>query len=653
MKRKTQYNNATYNNFYHTNPNQQYKSNNKKIIIIASVAFILLFSVVLTIVLLINGADGTAKRNPVESILGNSNAYTSQNPLGELENLGEHNDEINRYLKLCNSYLDEGRIKDALYILYECEDRFPDYDIDKEIDNFFERVTYAITVSPDKCDEEHSFTDSTVYDEYWAGCPQTDFGVQLCDNITGEKETLITVTVPCGLLEENDGSIIFTKNDKVVFRMWIDVGAASTFLYSIKDNKFSILSFTYGGEDSSDDYILLRGCDFVYGDTSGFDLYDWDGNLLTSGSTVGTASLSGEWIYYVNSIKSVLYWDSPDGYSTFIIEKVKADGSCTEEVCTVRFSSKYFINLRGNVLHCGDYSINLTNPYDAIIDDEGLRPYELTPEEELRQKLDDATTKSIIEFQCADYDKDGRYEAFAIVSDKEPPLTSLQGELWIVSEDEVRSLGDKVESIEYWERASCSKITDTGDNLVVIVTSYYTMTCHSKIWTIVDGEAKKCELSDLHNNGASMGENHTLVVEYSVCDGTEGTIRTWKDYYYYWDSHAKDFREYGGALLTQEQFSKIEGGADILDGITSDGRIVKEIYYRANDIINVNYVEEYSGSSGTCTYNYWNSYIYDEETNTLTAITDYDGLGNMGYYLSALNEEIATYPSSLPHVFND
>ena len=62
---------------------------------------------------------------------------------------------------------------------------------------------------------------------------------------------------------------------------------------------------------------------------------------------------------------------------------------------------------------------------------------------------------------------------------------------------------------------------------------------------------------------------------------------TYKSYYLYWT--ADGLKEYGGLKITLQQLLKVNGTQVIIDAITKSGYTIDEIYYRANNIININY----------------------------------------------------------------
>ncbi|EGW35939.1 putative lipoprotein [Desulfosporosinus sp. OT] len=135
-----------------------------------------------------------------------------------------------------------------------------------------------------------------------------------------------------------------------------------------------------------------------------------------------------------------------------------------------------------------------------------------------------------------------------------------------------------------------------------------------------------------------------------------GAGHTYKLYYLYWTTDG--LKEYGGLKITQQQLLKVKGTQEIIDTITEQGHIIDEIYYRANNLININYHtgDKQNGDFGNVTLVYKN--------NTVTPELAYAGSNSSkaesfkernlrdfsygGIYQAALFSKIATYPDKFP-----
>lgn len=133
----------------------------------------------------------------------------------------------------------------------------------------------------------------------------------------------------------------------------------------------------------------------------------------------------------------------------------------------------------------------------------------------------------------------------------------------------------------------------------------------------------------------------TFTVEQSAYDGSaDGSGHTWKPYYFYWDG---EMHEYGGNLMTTEEFCSYAGAEEILNEITAAGNTYTDIICRGNGMIHINYHSP-EGFNENATLRLENgnvqlmaAYSGDPTENLLGAT--YGGL-----YVSAMIPEIATYP---------
>jgi hypothetical protein len=121
---------------------------------------------------------------------------------------------------------------------------------------------------------------------------------------------------------------------------------------------------------------------------------------------------------------------------------------------------------------------------------------------------------------------------------------------------------------------------------------------------------------------------------------------TYKIYFLYWAGD--DLEEYGGIPITQQQLLQVNGAQAVLDTITNAGYTIDEIYYRANNIINVNY---HTGDkqNGYCYYHV--TLVYENNTVISPEGFNEDTLDDFywgGIYQAAYFPQIATYPDAFP-----
>jgi len=127
----------------------------------------------------------------------------------------------------------------------------------------------------------------------------------------------------------------------------------------------------------------------------------------------------------------------------------------------------------------------------------------------------------------------------------------------------------------------------------------------------------------------------TFTVQQNTLDMmSDGTGRTVKPYWLYYDN---GFHEYGGIEITQSQLLEFDGADNILKQIKVDDGVIKNILYRENHIININY-QIMEGM------NRYISLKYDDMSVSVLQTDD-----GSGVYLAALLPDIATYPTGFRH----
>jgi len=201
------------------------------------------------------------------------------------------------------------------------------------------------------------------------------------------------------------------------------------------------------------------------------------------------------------------------------------------------------------------------------------------------------------------------------------------------------------------------------------------------LWTVDDTKIFKCESSAGGSSSASyawyvkdekpvelpytgmdlsyigngqfttIGENFDL----NFTDGI-GTGHTYKRYYLYWATDG--LKEFGGLKISKQQLLKVKGAQETIDAITKSGHIIDEIYYRANNLININYHsgDKQNGNFDDVTLEYRNNNVIPElayagSNSSKTESFNGRNLSDFSYggiYQAALFPKIATYPDKFP-----
>lgn len=239
-----------------------------------------------------------------------------------------------------------------------------------------------------------------------------------------------------------------------------------------------------------------------------------------------------------------------------------------------------------------------------------------------------------------DFDSDGICEMFAIVGEK-VGNDVISGEIWFANQYGV----DKVEeSRDYWINPREHLF---GDNIFVIFEEYFATGTVIYLWGVKDGEPTEQSLS-AKGNGFEINNYNEIVITDSDYDGIRRIyddqpdkplweVHTYNQYYYYWNGN--NFREYGAIEITEKELLQIEGANALIDYIKNLYATIDEIYYRDNNIIQINYhrIEREGNSVAT----YYNFIMFRYEGNKIK-LEDCEVCD--GSILKALNDSLAVYP---------
>lgn len=279
--------------------------------------------------------------------------------------------------------------------------------------------------------------------------------------------------------------------------------------------------------------------------------------------------------------------------------------------------------------------------------------------EEYLNRLKSKTNKDVVEYKFDDFDNDSNYEMFVLVGSESSVYDwCIYGDLYYIDSKSVTQL---ITNRDFESRSDGYHGDYNLDNYIVVntvcsrkfimvntVPGNYTKTY---VYTVVDGSCLKTNLSEI-GGFKYKSDEFAIGAVYTTFDASfDGTGRTWKDYYFYWDETTHSFKEYGGITVTRNQLSKVDGANEILTKIDSYNYTIKNIYFRANGIVNINftYFDEYgfgSNDNVNLKYDYIkkklcllnNSYWKDD--NELLQ-------SSMGGVYSASITSVATYPSEL------
>ncbi|MBQ2903149.1 MAG: serine/threonine protein kinase [Clostridia bacterium] len=256
-----------------------------------------------------------------------------------------------------------------------------------------------------------------------------------------------------------------------------------------------------------------------------------------------------------------------------------------------------------------------------------------------------------------DYDRNGTYEAFAVVGEKSEYAENLRvGRVWFISDKAEASAVS--EENYYWidEKLECQY--NTYYQIHVDAGSW----SPSEVWMV---NGSKCEeITVFNENGVEYfekksvnGYSNSIVAKASrfdafltdVYDIDSGSRHTHKPYFFY--DTPDGIKEYGGIEITKAQFEAL-GGTYYVDLIESSGCTIHSVYARDNGIINVNYYENDGEDSFICDYinlKITSNGVYAISYELWAAATPYtieERESGTGIYEAAAVPEIATYPEN-------
>lgn len=308
------------------------------------------------------------------------------------------------------------------------------------------------------------------------------------------------------------------------------------------------------------------------------------------------------------------------------------------------YDNKNSIEINGDVN--GDiYQDSIINNYNEEFND---KQEIIMSETKYLEYLQSNVDGEVIFYHYNDYDGDGACEMFALVGDE---ITStlvgegenLYGKIWFVNEDGIMEVESN--KIEYW--TSPYKFS-VKNNIFIAFEKAYATGSQTFIWGVRDGKPFQPNISGkIH--GLSENEYDEIEVIHSTydlvydkkLDITMG--HTWKKYFFYFDGNT--FREYGGINIEIEDVMNIPEVKEIVKEIYANSYVIDSIYYRNNNVININISHENDD-----TIRYYNiSLRYYNDMWKVVSPDQFDQDYGNGYYLRAFIPTVATYPDKFPY----
>lgn len=251
-------------------------------------------------------------------------------------------------------------------------------------------------------------------------------------------------------------------------------------------------------------------------------------------------------------------------------------------------------------------------------------------------------------FHQEDFDNDGIDEAFALTGEEtegyDESQKLVEGSVWFVNPNECR----KILESEGMGFDATDRSFSLGNTKYELFDDVYATGRLTYAWYVAEGELKDAPISKVGTVITDIdGEDHFRILDSSydaMYDPEVGGMlgHTWKQYYFFYDENSDRICEYGG---TDIESSKAEYlcGMDIVGELLPDGDTLKELFYRGNGLVVMNYEHEEDGY----TYNY--HYIYDSINQKFIDDNGEDtGTEALeGIYTKALCPDIAVYPEDI------
>jgi len=270
-------------------------------------------------------------------------------------------------------------------------------------------------------------------------------------------------------------------------------------------------------------------------------------------------------------------------------------------------------------------------------------------EGDLREILQSKTSKEILSFDYGDFDSDGKYEAFAFVGEpaNDANFDPYCGDLWFVDADNAQLLEE-----DGWFWKINEKYT-FGRQSFIVLEEYFATGSKSHIWGVRNGKPSR-ESFNGYCGGFQQVNEKDLTLESEAYDGDffdgNGMGHTWKEYYFFWDENEEAFHEYGGIEITKAQLLRYDNAKTIFDEIEkSSWPNVGEIYYRGNNIININI---FSGDLNNGSFNNVTLLVEKNSVNFkqvgFSQGSGFESSTQGGIFEAAINPSIAVYPKAFP-----
>ena len=276
--------------------------------------------------------------------------------------------------------------------------------------------------------------------------------------------------------------------------------------------------------------------------------------------------------------------------------------------------------------------ISTENPTEEVNADFQNTKDEKSDEQEkektFRSELEAASGRSVLEFLMNDFDQNGTQEAFALMGkegENQVQIGDYIGEVWYVTDKGAEKLAEQNEFKK-------GKVLTIKDQSYIVYEECYVSESRSLVWNVQEGTPVQLNLGN--GMGFDVGDdgNPTIIGSaYDACN--DGTGHTYKMYWLYYD---QGIHEYGGIEISGEDFLQYKNAELTIENIKKKNGVVSDIFYRANGIININYIVPIEGAPEI----FSNEYVTLQYADGAVTETEWE----YGHYKPAWINELAVYP---------
>ena len=203
-------------------------------------------------------------------------------------------------------------------------------------------------------------------------------------------------------------------------------------------------------------------------------------------------------------------------------------------------------------------------------------------EEQVVNKLKEATSDNILSMFCDDFDADGSKEMFAVIGEES------NNSVWFSNGENAINLGTERGFVYIGSEKVC-KLND-GKKLFIVESGAGGSGTASNCWYVKSGNAIKVDkagerLVQLSGNDFAVHPS-AFDLNTNLFDTSDKAGHTWKRYYIKWVGDR--FEEYAGVQISTNTLLDYTGAADIIQMARDEGYSISSVIYRENNIINVN-----------------------------------------------------------------